>query len=60
MKTEGIIAEIGRLEHLYSLPDTRSLVASDLRTANQRQTRCTRTIRGSGCGNDTASNFVYI
>ena len=36
MKIETIIAEIAWLEHLYSLPDTRSLVATDLRTVNQR------------------------
>ena len=37
MKIERIIAEIAWLEHLYSLPHTRSLVATDVRTVNQRR-----------------------
>lgn len=37
MKIERIIAEIAWLEHLYSLPDTKSVVATDLRTVNQRR-----------------------
>jgi hypothetical protein len=55
MDVEQTIAEIDRLERIFTAPDTRPLSPSDFLPRIEGPTICSRTVRGFGFGSGMAS-----